>query len=94
MDMLDASTRLTSHDNNTYRPIFENNAFMIVQGFKTSEDAGLNNGLNTTASGAPLELKLDFDSQANDIAMFAFVQSAYNLNIFNGGNVSMTDGRV
>jgi hypothetical protein len=92
MDMLDKAVRLTSM-NRTGEAVFEANGFLIGQGFKTSEDA-IENGLNTASSGAPVELKLKFASNSENLALFAFVQSSYSLNIKTGGNVSMVDGRM
>lgn len=92
MDMLDKSIRLTAWENDG-TPSFENKGFLIAQGFKTSAD-DIENGLNTASSGAPVELKLKFASNSVNLALFAFVQSSYSLNIKTGGNVSLVDGRM
>jgi hypothetical protein len=92
MDMLDKSVRLTSLEVDG-EPVFEKRGFLIAQGFKTSAD-DIENGLNTAASGAPIELKLKFASNSVSLALFAFVKSSYSLNIKTGGNVSLVDGRM
>jgi len=89
-DMLNRSTRLTSIDIDG-APVYENNGFFIAQGFKTSNDP-IENGLNTAAGGAPIELKLDFSAQNTNLSMFAFVRSNYHLNIGSTGAVRMTEG--
>jgi len=90
-DMLHQSPRLCAIDIDG-APVFENNGFFIAQGFKTSSDPGLLNGLSTATSGAPIELNLDFSSQNTDLSMFAFVRSNYSLNIGSTGSVTMTEG--
>ena len=92
MDMLNKAVRLTSLDNDG-EAVFEKQGFLIAQGFKTSAD-DIENGLNTAASGAPVELKLKFSANAANLALFAFVKSSYSLNIKTGGNVSLVDGRM
>ena len=89
-DMLNRSTRLTSIDIDG-APVYENNGFFIAQGLKTSNDP-IENGLNTAAGGAPIELKLDFSAQNTNLSMFAFVRSNYHLNIGATGAVRMTEG--
>jgi hypothetical protein len=89
-DMLNRSTRLTSIDIDG-NPVYENKGFFIAQGFKTSNDP-IENGLNTAAGGAPIELKLDFSAQTTNLSMFAFVRSNYHLNIGSTGAVRMTEG--
>ena len=89
-DMLNKSTRLTSIDIDG-APVFENNGFFIAQGFKTSDDP-IENGLNTSVGGAPIELKLDLSANDTNISMFAFVRSNYHLNIGSNGAVRMTEG--
>ena len=91
MDMLDKSVRITSLDADG-EAVFEKTGFVIAQGFKTSDD-DIENGLNTASSGAPVELKLKFSANTNNLALFAFVKSTYSLNIKTGGNVSLVDGR-
>lgn len=92
MDMLGKSVRLTATERDG-EPVFEKNGFLIAQGFKTSAD-DIENGLNTASSGAPIELKLKFSANTLNLALFAFVESTYSLNIKTGGNVSLVDGRV
>ena len=89
-DMLNRSTRLTSIDIDG-APVYENNGFFIALGLKTSNDP-IENGLNTAAGGAPIELKLDFSAQNTNLSMFAFVRSNYHLNIGSTGAVRMTEG--
>lgn len=90
-DMLNKSTRLTSIDIDG-APVFENNGFFIAQGFKTSNDGGLENALDTASGGSPIEVMLDFSSQNTPLSMFAFVRSNYHLNIGSTGSVRMTEG--
>jgi len=92
MDMLNKAVRMTTIDTDAH-PIYDTNSFAIVQGFKTSAD-NIENGLNAAASGAPLELKLRFSENTNNLALFCFVNSSYSLNVKAGGNVTMVDGRV
>lgn len=92
MDMLGKSVRLTATERDG-EPVFEKNGFLIAQGFKTSAD-DIENGLNTASSGAPIELKLKFSANSINLALFAFVESTYSLNIKTGGNVSLVDGRM
>ena len=67
--------------------------FCIVQSFKSSKEDDFENGLNTSSSGAPLILQLT----ATDIAVKAkriisFVKQNQTLNMFKGGNTTLTDG--
>jgi hypothetical protein len=92
MDMLDKAVRMTSMDL-LGEAVFETSGFLIAQGFKTSDD-NIENGLNTAASGAPVELRLKLSANPAALALFAFVQSSYSLNVKTGGNVSVVDGRM
>ena len=73
-------------------PYYEYGAFVLQQGFKTSQD-DIINGLNAAASGAPIQLFLTFNGNAGaDFALDSFVESGYVLNVKRGGHVSMVDG--
>jgi hypothetical protein len=72
---------------------YETDAFMLVQSFEYSEDS-FKNGLNSTSSGAPIQLDLEFSSMPNAVLATSFVESGYSLVIRKGGQVSMVDGKV
>ena len=69
-------------------------AFAIVQSFKSSRDDYLN-GLNASATGAPLELSLALKKPA-PVALRAehFVKSNYTLNIIKGGQTTLINGTI
>ncbi len=72
---------------------YETSAFLLVQSFEYSED-GFKNGLNSTSSGSPIQLDLQFTSMPNAVLATSFVESGYSLVIKKGGQVSMVDGKV
>jgi hypothetical protein len=72
---------------------YEVDAFLLVQSFEYSEDS-FKNGLNSTSSGAPIQLDLEFSSMPNAVLATSFVESGYSLVIKKGGQVSMVDGKV
>lgn len=93
MDLLGKSARLTSLSDDGI-PLYEEKAFLIAQGFKTSPDDILN-GLNASSTGAPIQLFITWASTASvNIALDAFVESSYNLNIKQGGQVTLVDGSI
>ena len=68
--------------------------FAIVQSFKTSRDDYLN-GLNSSSSGAPLELTIDLRAAAvSPMRIESFVKSNYTLNIMKGGMTNLINGKV
>ena len=68
--------------------------FAIVQSFKTSRDEYLN-GLNSSSSGAPLELTIQLRAAAvNPMRIESFVKSNYTLNIMKGGMTNLINGKV
>jgi hypothetical protein len=67
-------------------------AFCIAQSFKSTRDDYLN-GLNSSATGAPLELSLDFKKSATQgLRVEHFVKSNYTLNIMKGGQTTLING--
>ena len=67
-------------------------AFCIAQSFKSTRDDYLN-GLNSSATGAPLELSLDFKKSATQgLRVEHFVKSNYTLNIMKGGQTTLVNG--
>jgi len=78
------------------RPNIWKDQFCIVQSFKTSKEDDFENGLNTSSSGAPLILQLAV-KQADATKAYrvvSFVKQNQTLNIFKGGQTSLTDGIV
>lgn len=69
---------------------WENNYF-IAQGFKTFAGRNVLNGLNTSSSGAPLQLFLEFIGNAT-VIINSFVQAQHRLHIKAGGMASLIDG--
>ena len=70
--------------------------FCIVQSFKTSKEDDFENGLNTSSSGAPLMLQLAVKQadSAKAYRVVSFVKQNQTLNIFKGGQTTLTDGIV
>lgn len=70
--------------------------FCIVQSFKTSKEDDFENGLNTSSSGAPLILQLAVKQadSAKAYRVVSFVKQNQTLNIFRGGQTTLTDGIV
>lgn len=67
-------------------------AFCIAQSFKSTRDDYLN-GLNSSSTGAPLELSLDFKKSATQgLRVEHFVKSNYTLNIMKGGQTTLING--
>lgn len=72
----------------------ERGAFAIVQSFKSSRD-DYQNGLNSSSTGAPLELSLSLKKPAqNALRVEHFVKSNYTLNIIKGGQTTLINGTV
>lgn len=69
---------------------WENNYF-ISQGFKSFAGRNVLNGLNTSSSGAPLQLFLEFTANAS-VIVNSFVQAQHRLHIKAGGMASLIDG--
>ena len=70
------------------------NTFAIVQSFKTSRD-NFNNGLNSSSSGAPVELVITLRAPATSaMRIDNFVKSNYTLNIMKGGLTSLVNGVI
>ena len=69
-------------------PRFEIRDFVIAQNFKTTNDA-LENGLNSSSTGSPLELNLEFQSSVTNVEVQTFVQSTNTLYIKQNGQSSL-----
>ena len=66
----------------------------IVQSFKSSRDNFLNS-LNSSSTGAPLELQIQLRSPATEaMKIQSFVKSNYTLNIVKGGLTTVLNGTV
>lgn len=66
--------------------------FALVNSFKTSRDDYLN-GLNSSATGAPLELSLSLAKPAQEaLRLESFAKSNYTLNLTKGGQASVLNG--
>lgn len=66
----------------------------IVQSFKTSRD-DFNNSLNSSSTGAPLELQIALKSAASiPMRIETFVKSNYTLSIMKGGMTTLLNGNV
>jgi len=78
------------------RPNIWKDQFCIVQSFKTSKEDDFENGLNTSSSGAPLILQLAVKQadSAKAYRVVSFVKQNQTLNIFRGGQTTLTDGIV
>jgi len=69
--------------------------FAIVQDFKNAKDEGVLSGLNSSATGAPLELSITFKkAQSEALRVEHFVKSNLTLNIMKGGQTSIINGSV
>lgn len=70
----------------------EMNNFTIVQSFKTSRD-GFHNGLNSSSTGAPLQLQIEFDSGVTEaLQIESFIKANYTLMVMAGGQTSIVQG--
>ena len=68
--------------------------FCIVQSFKSSRDDYLNS-LNSSSTGAPLELSLSLKkAAAQALRVEHFVKSNYTLNIMKGGQTTLINGTI
>ena len=68
--------------------------FAIVQSFKSSKD-NIQNALNSSATGAPLELSLALKKPASEaLRVEHFVKSNYTLNIVKGGQTTLINGTI
>jgi len=71
---------------------WENN-FFIVQSFKTFAGKNVLNGLNTSSTGAPIQLYLKLHSPASgSLSIMSFVETTNRIHIKAGGHVTMIDG--
>lgn len=72
---------------------FESDCFMIAQNFKTTND-NLYNGLNSSSTGSPIELNLEFKNSlvsgtTGDLEIQSFIQSTNVLYIQQNGQASL-----
>lgn len=71
---------------------WENN-FFIVQSFKSFAGKNVLNGLNTSSTGAPIQLYLKLDNAAaGALSIMSFVETTNRIHIKAGGHVTMIDG--
>ena len=70
-------------------PRFETDTFVLAQNFKTTGDSNLRNGINTSNTGAPIELDLSFNASVNNIEAHTFVVSTQTLYIKMNGQSSV-----
>ncbi len=74
--------------------IHEHN-FVICQSFKTYKDPRVINGLNTSATSAPLQLSLELERNANsaseNLEIVSFVESVHSVRIQQGGATSIIE---
>jgi hypothetical protein len=74
---------------------FETSSFMLCHNFKTTSDK-MDNGLNSSSSGAPLQLSVEFASDPNaggiDKEIVTFIQQSNTLYIKQGGASSIISG--
>lgn len=69
--------------------------YFIVQSFKTFAGKNVLNGLNTSSTGAPIQLHLELQSAvpaSTTLSVLSFVESTHRVHIKAGGLVSLIDG--
>jgi hypothetical protein len=64
---------------------FETDTFMIAQSFKATNDA-IQNGLNSSATGAAIQIDLTFAGTVSNIEVTSFVESSNVLYISKNGS--------
>jgi len=73
---------------------FETSSFVLAHNFKTTSDK-MDNGLNSSSSGAPLQLSVEFNADPNvggDKEIITFIQQSNTLYIKQGGASSIISG--
>jgi len=70
-------------------PRFETDTFVLASNFKTTSDANIRNGLNSSATGAPIELNLTFSAGVTNLTIDTFVMSTQTLYIKMNGAGSL-----
>jgi len=70
-------------------PRFETDTFVLASNFKTTSDANIRNGLNSSATGAPIELNLSFSAGVTNLTVDTFVMSTQTLCIKMNGASSL-----
>jgi hypothetical protein len=71
---------------------FELRDFCVVQSFKATSDPNLQNGLNLSATAAPIELNLEFNSGASGKECVSFIEQQNTLFIKGDGSSSVIKG--
>jgi hypothetical protein len=71
---------------------FEVRDFVLVNSFKATRDPNLQNGLNLSASAAPIELALEFNGSASGKECVSFVEQQNHLHIAGDGSSSIIKG--
>jgi hypothetical protein len=66
--------------------------FCVVQSFKATSDPNLQNGLNLSATAAPIELNLEFNSGASGKECVSFIEQQNTLFIKGDGSSSVIKG--
>jgi hypothetical protein len=72
-------------------PRFETRDFILAHSFKTSQDA-MENGLNSSSTGAPIEINLEFGANPNATSskeIITFIQQTNTLYIKPNGDSSI-----
>jgi len=70
-------------------PRFETDTFVLASNFTTTSDANIRNGLNSSATGAPIELDLTFSAGISNLTIDTFVVSTQTLYIKMNGASSL-----
>ena len=71
---------------------YEVRDFVLVNSFKATRDPNLQNGLNLSASAAPIELALEFNASASGEECVSFVEQQNHLHIAGDGSSSIIKG--
>jgi len=78
----------------SFAPRFETSAFILAHNFKTTAD-NIDNGLNASSSGAPVQLSVEFAANPNadsDKEIVTFIQQSNTLFVKQGGSSSIIAG--
>ena len=95
-DMKEAPFMGTCDDQSltAFVPRFETDSFILAHSFKTTGDK-IDNGLNASSSGAPVQLSVEFAANPNadsDKEIITFIQQSNTLFIKRGGASSIISG--
>lgn len=84
---------LAKNKRTTTNARYDNDAFVLCQSFEYSED-DFKNGLNTTSSGAPVQLEINWSQTTDNKILTTFVESGFSLVISKDGFVSLVDKKM